>query len=79
MRAISLSVLLVLAGTSTALAQDTRSGEVTTYDFMDEIVEGGRYDPTGTRIDGTRRRARETLIRARAHFIPEMIKSVERL
>lgn len=82
MRALSLTALLLLAGASTALAQDSarpRSGEATLYEFEDELVDGGTYDPMGSMIRGERRRARETLIRARAHFIPEMIKSVERL
>lgn len=61
-------------------AQDRSPEQVTHYDFLDgDLVEGGRYDPSGSWIQGTRRRAHRTLIRARAHFIPEMLRSVERL
>ncbi len=80
MRALTLSILLALSGASTALAQDTgRSGEVTNYEFEDELVDGARFGTDYAIIEGTRRRARATLIRARAHFVPEMLQSVEHL
>ena len=61
-------------------AQDRGAQDMTHYEFLDgDLVEGGRYDPSGSWIQGTRRRAHRTLIRARAHFIPEMLRSVERL
>lgn len=62
-----------------AAAQDTRSTEVTIYEFMDDLVTGGRYRPEGENLTVLRRSARRTLIRARAHFVPEMLRSVERL
>ncbi|MDQ3034135.1 MAG: hypothetical protein M3Y87_17120 [Myxococcota bacterium] len=82
MRALSLSLLVVLAGASTALAQDTarpRTSEATTYDFEDDLVEGGRYDAEGVRVDTRLRAARRTLIRPRTQFIPELLASTENL
>lgn len=76
--AIAALFLSLTAPVATTRAQD-RSGEATTYDFMDELVEGGRYEPEGSEIFGSRHRARQTLITARAHFIPELVKSVEHL
>ena len=78
--AITLSAALILALAVPAAAQDTRSGEVTTYDFLDaDLVQGGRYEPDGDRVLGGTRHARRTLIHPRTHFVPEMLKSVERL
>lgn len=76
--AIAALFLSLAAPVATTRAQD-RSGEATTYDFMDELVEGGRYSHDGESIQVGRRRARQTLITARAHFIPELVKSVEHL
>lgn len=64
--------------TAPAAAQDS-SREVVTYDFMDDIVTGGRYEPDGERVLSPGGRARQSLIRARAHWVPELTKSVENL
>ena len=82
MRALSLSILLVVAGTSTALAQDTarpRASEATTYDFEDDLVQGGRYDPGEDLITFRRRLARRTLIQPRTQFVPELLASADNL
>ncbi len=79
MRALMLTILLVLSGASTALAQDTRRSEVRVEEFDDEIVEGGVQSSEGTLVQSGTRRARRTLIRARTTFVAEMLKSVERL
>lgn len=77
--ALALAVASLLA-TAPAAAQDPGgSDQVTRYDFEDDLVNGGRYQPLGSTVYGNRRHARRTLIRARAHFIPEMLVSVERL
>lgn len=80
MRNATLAVLiaLVLAPASLALAQDGGAPDAT-YDFDDDLVTGGRYDPIGDDIRVWQRSGHRSLIRARAHFIPEMIKSVEHL
>ena len=78
-RALALAALASLLA-APAAAQDRGTGDVTHYEFLDgDLVEGGRCDPNGSWIQGTRRRARRTLIQTRAHFIPEMLRSVERL
>lgn len=80
MRTLMISFLLVLSTVSTALAQDgARNGEVTSYEFEDELVDGARFGTDQAIIRTVRRGARVSLIRARAHFVPEMLQSVERL
>lgn len=77
---LALALALASLAAAPAAAQDRGAEQVTHYEFVDgDLVEGGRYDPNGSWIQGTRRRAHRTLIRARAHFIPEMLRSVERL
>ncbi len=63
-----------------ASAQDHGTGEVTTYDFLDgDTVEGTFQRPEGDRVWGAQRHARHTLIAPRAHYVPEMMRSVENL
>lgn len=69
--AIALSAL-----TGTAMAQDRVDAEFT---FEDESVVGGR---DGTDLDPIHvlpRPMRRTLVQARRHFVPEMLRSVENL
>jgi hypothetical protein len=75
--AIALAALSAVT-TSPAAAQD-RSGEVTTYEFGDDLVTGDVVSPLGERIGTRRLRRFGSLIRARAHFVPELTKSVENL
>jgi hypothetical protein len=90
--ALALIPALVLAAlvltTSPALAQDPPTSaraprgttEVTRYEFVDgDRIEGDRYSPDGDVVRAGRRAGRRTLIRARAHFVPEILVSVERL
>lgn len=63
---------------SPAAAQDT-SREVVTYEFMDDLVTGGRYEAEGARVLARGGQARQSLIRARAHWVPELARSVENL
>ncbi len=67
-----------------ALAQDEggapAGGENTTsYDFEDDLVQGDLVRPDGENLMVRRRGARESLIRIREHFVPELLKSVENL
>ena len=78
--------VLVVLGTlvglvSPALAQEAEAteGNTTAYDFEDDLVQGDLVRPDGENLLVRRRGARESLIRIREHFIPEMLKSVENL
>ena len=59
-----------------AMAQDDNS---TNYDFEDDLVQGDLVRPDGENLMVRRRGARESLIKIREHFIPELLKSVENL
>jgi hypothetical protein len=51
----------------------------TTYDFDDDLVQGDLVRPDGENLMVRRRGARESLIKIREHFVPELLKSVENL
>ena len=51
----------------------------TTYEFDDDKVVGDTAQPSGEVLTVRRRSARDSLIRAREHFIRELLKSVEAL
>jgi hypothetical protein len=57
----------------------TRGQENVTYQFSDELLDGGGIDGTATRIVINTHRLRQTLIRPRTAFVMEMFKSVEAL
>jgi len=64
---------------SSVEAQDAAGGDATTYDFEDDLVSGDLVRPDGEMLSVRRRGRRQSLIRIREHFIPEMLKSVEDL
>jgi len=68
-------VVVILGISATAAAQD----DTTTYDFEDDLVQGDLVRPDGENLLVRRRGARESLIKIREHFIPELLKSVEDL
>jgi len=68
-------VVVILGISTTAVAQD----DTTTYDFEDDLVQGDLVRPDGENLLVRRRGARESLIKIREHFIPELLKSVEDL
>lgn len=76
---------LTMLTTASAIAQDAPAagarpaGEATTYDFDDDLVTGDLVRPDGELLNVRRRGQRNSLIRIREHFIPEMLKSVENL
>ncbi|GAB4208398.1 MAG: hypothetical protein OHK0013_26840 [Sandaracinaceae bacterium] len=75
-----LSSVALLAAPSAAQERDVRTGEVEVMDFLDgDRVQGDLVGPLGELIGARGRRTRQTLIRPRAHFQPEMLKSVEHL
>lgn len=51
----------------------------TSYDFEDDMVEGSLVKPDGEMVGGELHGKMSSLIKVRADFIPEMIKSVEDL
>jgi hypothetical protein len=81
---LTASILTSLAlPAAPAAAQDQhrdRASEVEVMDFVDgDRVEGDLVGPLGELIGARGRRTRQTLIRPRAHFHQEMLKSVENL
>ncbi len=79
-----LMVVALLVGftgmTSSAFAQEAEAGGgSTTYDFDDDLVQGDLVRPDGENLMVRRRGARESLIKIREHFVPELLKSVENL
>ena len=71
--------LLTTAGASAQDAPAGGGGGETTYDFEDDLVTGDLVRPDGELLNVRRRGQRNSLIRIREHFIPEMLKSVENL
>jgi hypothetical protein len=64
-----------------AQAPELRAGDGESYEvkFDDELLDGVALDGTLARIHVRVEAARSTLIRPRTHFVPELLKSVERL
>jgi len=48
-----------------------------TFCFEGEAVQGGIVGPNGQRSQVLRRQTGSSLIRLRAHFVPEMLRNVE--
>jgi hypothetical protein len=77
---------VMLAMAAPAAAQEAEpppagggDGNTTSYDFEDDLVQGDLVRPDGENLMVRRRGARESLIRIREHFVPELLKSVENL
>ena len=66
-------------GVLTAHAQEGGGSGQTSYDFEDDLVQGDLVRPDGENLMVRRRGARESLIKIREHFVPELLKSVENL
>lgn len=83
MRTLVTALFLSASLTTAAAAQD-RSAPATpapdvSYTFGDHDVDGGRYTQEGTLVETRGPALRRTLVRPRVHFVPELLKSVERL
>ena len=83
-KTLTLLVLVASLFPVAALAQDQRRpaqvDPVTSYTFDDgSAVEGGRYNPSESLINGRTRRRRDTLVHPRTHYVNEMLKSVENI
>ena len=74
-----LSLCLVVGVFVVALPAAAQEDNTTNYDFEDDLVQGDLVRPDGENLMVRRRGARESLIRIREHFIPELLKSVENL
>jgi len=79
--ALVLAVLLLGGVVASVSAQEEGGGggSATTYDFEDDLVQGDLVRPDGENLMVRRRGARESLIKIREHFVPELLKSVENL
>jgi len=80
-------VLVLVAGSHAALAQDAKKGggdkgatpKVKVYDFSGDTIEGDLIRPEGTTVDARDFAKHSSLIRIRKDFIPEIVKSAEDL
>lgn len=82
----ALVVVLVVAASSAAQAQDKKVGDkaggtpkVKVYDFSGDTIEGDLIRPEGSTVDARDFAKHSSLIRIRKNFIPEIIKSAEDL
>lgn len=75
--ALGLTLLGSVTNVQAVEAQD--GGASTSYDFEDDLVQGDLVRPDGENLMVRRKGARESLIKIREHFIPELLKSVENL
>jgi hypothetical protein len=72
--------IAVLLGSTAAMAQDCEDGsECYGYKFDDDSLLGGVGGPAGAHIKIRQSVVRRTLIRPRTNFVPELMKSVEKL
>lgn len=66
-------------GAASAAAQSRAPAPHTDFTFENEEVTGDRDGAHGTRVPGQLRLRRTTLVRARTHFVPELLASVQSL
>jgi hypothetical protein len=76
---ITLTLLAALPGAAQADDHDDHDDNVTEYAFVDDMVHGDLANPNGEVLTVRRPGARPSLVRARVHYIPELLKSVEHL
>jgi hypothetical protein len=78
--ALAAALGLALAASATAAPAAAQEDDgTTTYDFEDDLVTGDLVRPDGEVLQVRRRGQRQSLIRIRDNFLPEMLKSVEDL
>lgn len=85
----AVSALMVMAMASAAFAQSSANGQCAgqrgrssadqTFCFEPESVQGGLVGATGQTVRPLRSVQSGSLLRIRAHFVPEMMKTVENL
>jgi hypothetical protein len=76
---VALFSISTFAATAFAQSGGVIYEDETSYDFEDEYVDGNVVRPDGELIAGQRHGKDSSLIRIRADFIPEMVRSVEEL
>jgi len=79
-----LTTLAALAALPAAVAAEEPKkndprGELTAYRFDDELVTGDGANPNGEVLLVRKRHDRESLVRARTHWVPELIKTADDL
>ena len=78
--ALSLLVLTGLPPVPAAAEEPPpKRGELTAFSFDDELVTGDNAHPNGEILQVRKRRDRESLIRARMHWVPELLKTADDL
>lgn len=76
---LQLAVLVTVAlGSSVARAEDAKSDPVV-YDFGDDMVHGSTKSSKGEILHVRKRSMRDSLVRVREHWLPELYRSVEKL
>ncbi len=76
MSVVIISGLVALASV-VAHADDPSGQDVTEYRFNDDIVEGDLRRPDETIVPSWKHGKSKSLIKARGHFVHQMLKSVE--
>lgn len=71
----ALTLALAFGGVAAAQDRAVHTDQESTFD--DDEVTGDTVGPDVLRIVGLERRRRESLIRPRAHFVPELVHSIE--
>jgi hypothetical protein len=74
-----LAIIFLVLALGVAAPVAAQEDNTTNYDFEDDLVQGDLVRPDGENLMVRRRGARESLIRIREHFVPELLKSVENL
>ena len=78
--AVAVAALGVLLFATEALAQGkSKKDEGYGYEFTDDPLNAGGFGPNDATIRVRTGPVRQTLIRPRTSFVPEMLKSVENL
>lgn len=75
----ALALALTLAAPASAQDHARPADAETTYDFDDDHVDGDYRRPLGERLNVRSRQGRQSLVRPRSHFVPELLVSVERI
>ena len=81
-RSSAVALFLVALTAAPAAAEDPSPdarGDTTSYSFEDQHVTGDTVNPNGEVLHVRKRGERESLIRARTHWIPELLKTAEHL
>ncbi len=68
----------VLLAASIASAQDAKS-EPIVYDFGEDLVHGSAKSSRGEVLHVRKRSMRESLVRVREHWLPELYRAAEEL